>query len=98
MTASRLITIKVGNTNLGFGIFDGETLVHSWRAETLHDKTADEYAALLFPLLESENIAPTSIQGAAIVSVVPALGETMRELCVKYLNITPFIASAGIKS
>lgn len=98
MSVSRLFTLKVGNTNLGFGIFDGDTLVHAWRAETLHDKTADEYAALLIPLLESENIAPASIQAAAIVSVVPALGETMREICVKYFNITPFMASAGIKS
>ena len=98
MTASRLLTIKVGNTNLGFGVFDGDALVHAWRAETVHEKTADEYAALLFRLLESENIAPASIEGAAIVSVVPALGETMRELCVKYLNIKPFIALSGIKS
>lgn len=98
MSTTRLFTIKVGNTNLGFGIFDGDHLIHAWRAETLHDKTADEYAALLFPLLESENIAPASIQAAAIVSVVPALGETMREMCVKYLNLTPFIATAGIKS
>lgn len=98
MNPSRLLTIKIGNTNIGFGIFQGETLEHAWRAETRADKTADEYAALMFTFFEKENLAPASIHAAAIVSVVPALNETMRELCVKYLRVEPFLAASGIKS
>lgn len=98
MNAPRLLTIKIGNTNLGFGIFESDTLIRAWRAETRSEKTADEYASLLLTFLQDENIAPESIRAAALVSVVPALNETMRELCVKYLRVEPFIAAAGIKS
>jgi type III pantothenate kinase len=98
MSTTRLLTIKVGNTNLGFGIFEQETLLRSWRAETRTDRTADEYAVLLHEYLESAALAPDTIGGAALVSVVPALTETMVEMCHKYLQLTPFIAEPGVKS
>ncbi len=96
--ARRLLAIKIGNTNLGFGIFDGDSLTQRWRAETRTDKTADEYAALLLSFFENEKIARDSITACAIVSVVPALGETMRELSLKYFGVEPFIAAAGTRS
>lgn len=98
MTASRLLTIKVGNTNLGLGIFEADTLICKWRAETRPEQTADEYTALLFALMEDKNIAPDTIRAAALVSVVPPLDETMREVCRKHLHVEPFITVPGIKS
>jgi type III pantothenate kinase len=98
MTTARLLTIKVGNTNLGIGVFENARLLRSWRAETRAEQTADEYAVFLFRFFESADIAPASIGAAAIVSVVPALDETLREFCVKYLGIHPFLARSGIKS
>lgn len=97
-TRERLFTIKIGNTNLGFGVHDDGRLIHAWRAETRVEKTADEYAALVLPLLESVNVAPASIRAAALVSVVPPLTETLCEFCRKYLRAEPFIAAAGMKS
>ncbi len=93
-----LLSIKIGNTNLGFGVYEAERLVHAWRAETRVEKTADEYAAFLLPLFKSIGLAPNMFRGAAIVSVVPPLTETIAEFCEKYLHITPFIAASGIKS
>lgn len=98
MTAPRLLAIKIGNTNLGFGIFDSATLIRSWRVETRTEKTADEYAVQLLAFLEEAALAPESIRAAALVSVVPALNDTVRELCIKYLGIEPFIAAPGSKS
>ena len=37
-----LLAIDVGNTNIVLGVFDGATLVHSWRLPTLRERTADE--------------------------------------------------------
>lgn len=98
MTTTRLLTIKIGNTNLGLGIYDAGKLARAWRAETRADKTADEYAALLLAFFESANIPSASIQAAALVSVVPALTETLREFCRTYLRLEPFVVTAGIKS
>jgi type III pantothenate kinase len=98
MNSHRLLTIKIGNTNLGIGIFDDANLLHSWRAETRPEQTADEYAALLFRLFKQNNVSPDSIHASAIVSVVPVLTETLREMCSRYLHLEPFIAAAGVRS
>lgn len=95
---SRLLAIKIGNTNLGFGIFEAEQLTHSWRAETRVDKTADEYAALLFSYFESASVEPASLRGASMVSVVPPLTEIMAQVCTRHLQLKPFIAASGVKS
>lgn len=98
--AVRLLAIKVGNTNIGYGMFDlpSARLAHTWRVETRAEKTADEYATLLLTFFETENIAPDTIQTVAMVSVVPALNETMREMCNKYLHRELLLAASGIKS
>ncbi len=98
MNATRLLAIKIGNTNLAWGIFQGDALIHTWRAETRAEKTADEYAALLLELLQDVQVPPRSITAAALVSVVPALNETIRDLCNKYLDVEPFVAASGMKS
>ncbi|MCC7163287.1 MAG: type III pantothenate kinase [Anaerolineae bacterium] len=98
MTLSRLLAIKIGNTNIGLGVFESSRLIHNWRVETLPDKTADEYAVQLLTFFEDSGIAPASIRTAAIVSVVPALNDTLCELCARYLGIEPFVAAPGSKS
>lgn len=96
--AHHFLALKIGNTNMGIGIFRDTQLAHAWRAETRPEKTADEYAALLLKFFAQDQIATDSIHAAAIVSVVPALNETMQEFCVKYLGVKPFVAAPGIKS
>ena len=93
-----LLTIKIGNTNLGFGLHADGQLAHTWRAETRVDKTADEYAAFLLTCFENVGIAPADIHRAALVSVVPPLTDTMREMCRAYLQLEPFVAASGIQS
>lgn len=96
--AAPLLAIKVGNSNVGFAIFYGSERAAGWRFETLADKTADEYAALLLPSLQEAGIASETIRAAALVSVVPPLTEAMRELCVRYFHTEPFMAAPGVKS
>ena len=48
-----LIAFDIGNTTIGLGLFDGRTLVRTWRIRSERDKTADEYAVLLRSLLQS---------------------------------------------
>ncbi len=98
MRLEHLLAIKIGNTNLGIGLFDDQHLAHNWRAETRPEQTEDEYASLLFQFCRAKQVDPASIQGAAIVSVVPAVTETIRQVCTKYLDLEPFVAGSGSKS
>ncbi len=97
-----LLAIKIGNSNIGFGLFEGAQLVQTWRVQTRAEKTADEYGSELLDFFDrtrpSESAPASRVEGAAIVSVVPALTTTFEELCRRYLDCEPFIVGPGVKS
>ena len=44
-----LLAIDIGNTNIKYGVFDGDTLKASFRVSSRVTKTADEYGAVFVP-------------------------------------------------
>ena len=48
-----LLVFDVGNTNMVLGIYEGDTLTNSWRINTDHQKSSDEYGILINNLFES---------------------------------------------
>jgi len=64
--------------------------LHHWRLETHPSRTADEYAAFLFPLLEHAGLKKNEWEGIAICSVVPPVGDTFEAFCRDYLKRIPF--------
>lgn len=93
-----MLAIKIGNSNLAFGLFRNDALVQVWRAEMRPEKTADEYAALLADWFAEKGLTLREVHDAAIVSVVPALTETIGECCRRYLRCEPFIVTVGTRS
>lgn len=94
-----LLTIDVGNSNIKFGLFlPGGDLCCSWRAVTVRDKMADEYAVLLHDYFSDNGYAFRDVTGAIMASVVPDLTPSLIELCQRYLRITPMLVEAGMKT
>ena len=93
-----LLAIDVGNTNIVFGVFEGDTLRATWNIATDLHKTADEYAVLLLNLLPREGLALSDIDHAIICSVVPPLDVIFDELIKRYLRTSPLVISPGVKT
>ncbi len=93
-----LLAIKVGNSNIGFGVFEGPQLTRAWRVQTQAEKTADEYASQLLDFFDGAAESLAGIDRAAIGSVVPALTTTFEQVCRRYLHCEPFVVAPGIKS
>jgi len=93
-----LLAIDIGNTNIDVGIFEGENLRTKWDLATDVYKSSDEYAMILMGLLGHEGISPENIDQAVICSVSPPLVPVFRELCRRYLNLTPLLVEAGVKT
>lgn len=68
-----LLVIDAGNTNVTFGLYDGETLRTHWRIRTQPGRTADEYAALLNTLFSQQGLSFGDVGGVVLASVVPAV-------------------------
>jgi type III pantothenate kinase len=98
VTATRLIAIKIGNTNIGLGVFESAQLLAVWRLETRAEKTADEYASEIADLLDTAAGDKFKIGYVAICSVVPMLTPTFQELCHRHFQIDPFVVAPGVRS
>ena len=93
-----LLAVDIGNTNITFGIFEGERLRTTWRMATDVNRMADEYAALLLNLLHHRDIDASSIKDIALCSVVPPLTTTFVDLSQRYFSTMPLVVGAGVKT
>ena len=75
-----LLAVDVGNTNIVFGIFEGEALSESWRLATIHDRTADELRVLVSRLFAERGLDMQVVSGVVLSSVVPPLTATLTEM------------------
>jgi type III pantothenate kinase len=93
-----LLAIDIGNTNITFGLYEGETLGPRWRIRTIHEKMPDEYGILLDQLFRHRGHHPTQVTGVAIASVVPPLTPVFEQVCRDYLDQMPLVVDAGVRT
>jgi len=93
-----LLAIDVGNTNIVYGLFDGEKLVHQFRVETSRGRTADEYAVILRQLLAMRDVKAPDVKAAIVASVVPALTDPMLELVRRAFGLEALVVGPGIRT
>jgi len=86
-----LLAINANNTNVKFGVVDGERIVGEWRQHTSAMRTADEHAVWLFQLMAMEGLDPKAITAAIIGSVVPQASFNLRRLCTRYFECEPLV-------
>ncbi len=94
-----LLTIDIGNTNITFGVYDEQkTLRHHWRMKTDHDRMPDEYGIIMLGLMRHEGLNFKQISGVAIASVVPPLTQVFEEMVQRFIEQTPLVVGAGVKT
>lgn len=93
-----LLAIDVGNTNIVFGVFDGDSLIADWRTATQHDLTADDFALRLRSFFDLRGLTFDTVEAAIISSVVPPLNDALQEICTRYFHVEPLLIGPGIKT
>ncbi|HYM49004.1 MAG TPA: type III pantothenate kinase [Candidatus Limnocylindrales bacterium] len=93
-----LLAIDASNTNLKFGLFEGERLLHDWRLATRRDSMADEVGILFLQLIREEGLDPKRVDAVVIASVVPPLNASLIEACQRYFHCEPLMVGPGMKS
>ncbi len=93
-----LLAIDLGNTNIKYGVFDGDELVASFRVSSRISRTADEYGSVLVGLLADKGIKKSDIDGIIFSSVIPALNYTICHMCEFFFGISPIMIGPGIKT
>lgn len=93
-----LLVIDVGNTNMVFGVFDGEKLVANWRLSTQSGRTSDETGLLIRNLFEYSEVSVNEIEAIIVSSVVPNVMHSMLNGIKKFLKKDPIVVRAGLKT
>ena len=86
-----LLAVDVGNSNIVFGIWDGNVWVQQTRVETHHAKKTDAFVALL-----RELSAERDVDSAIISSVVPPLNDPLFCAIKTFLGIDALILMARL--
>jgi len=93
-----VLTIDIGNTNIVLGAFYGDELKFVSRISTDVKKTEDEYAIQIRSILSIHAVAPESVNGAIISSVVPVLNNVFKKAVKLVYGIEPLMVGPGIKT
>ena len=97
-----LLAIDLSNTNTKLGLYAdnaGEEArpLAIWRIATERGRTADEWWVQLSTLLRAAGYEPSDVSAVAISSVVPQVLVQLRDLCTRYLHVTPLVAGPGVR-
>ncbi len=94
-----LLAIDIGNTNLVGGLFEDETLRHTFRVETGRSKTVDEHAITLSQVLALKGVCPSMIKAAIIASVVPSATQRVADAIKSVTQVQALtVGGPGLKT
>lgn len=91
-----LMAIDVGNTNMVFGLLEGEKLVGSFRLMTDANKTSDEIGLTVCEYFRRFNLDTDQVCDVIIASVVPQVMYTLTNAIMKYFGKRPLIIDDDI--
>lgn len=93
-----LLAIDIGNTNLTFGLFDGENILHTFRLTTSLPRTSDEFGVQIVEQLSHKEVPAEAVNDVIICSVVPKIMYSLTSGIKKYLHCDPMVVGQGTKS
>ncbi len=91
-----ILAVDVGNSNIVFGVSDGDHWLKVWRIQTDPRKTADEYEVIFHSLLSSSRLSHAKIGKVVFSSVVPSLNREFITMVPRLLDAELIIVSPDI--
>ncbi len=93
-----ILTVDIGNSNINFGVFEGDEIRFVARIATDAAKTEFEYAGAIDGALSIYGIEKSDITGAIISSVVPQINTVMRCAIKLLYGIEAILVGPGVKT
>jgi type III pantothenate kinase len=88
-----LLAIDVGNTQTGFGLFEGAELREHWRVATERNRSGDELGALFGNFFDL-----SAVEGVAVASTVPQLHRAYEDFAKEYARAELLEVGPGVKT
>jgi type III pantothenate kinase len=92
------LCLDVGNTQIYGGVFDGDRLRLRFRRNSRTGASSDEIGVFLRSVLRENDIDPACVKQVAACTVVPEALHSVKNACLKYFKLNPFVLQAGVKT
>ncbi len=86
-----LLAVDAGNTNIVFGIHDGQNWIHEWRYETVPVRNQIEYEMFLRLNFLESNLGLDTIDRIVVSSVVPQLNDVLSNFSKPLFDREPLL-------
>ncbi len=93
-----LLCLDIGNTQIHGGVFEEDKIILQFRKSSKTSISSDEIGIFLRAVLKENSIKYENVKHIALCSVVPESLYPIRNGCIKYFGIEPFILQAGVKT
>jgi len=93
-----LFAIDVGNTNITYGLYQGDRLDGRWRISTNPKRMPDEYGLQLIDMLRHDDVMFEDIDGIIMSSVVPPVTTYLCEAFNRFFKIEPLVIDHTTKT
>ncbi len=93
-----VLCLDVGNTQIYGGVFEEGRIRLRFRRNSRTGASSDEIGVFLRSVLRENDIDPKSVKQIALCTVVPEVLHSVRNACMKYFNLNPFVLQAGVRT
>ena len=93
-----ILVLDIGNSQIFGGVFEEERLRLQFRHASRAENTSDELGLFFRQVLRENAVEPGSVTAIALCSVVPDLVHSVRNACLKYFGVQPFIVEPGVRT
>lgn len=93
-----VLCLDVGNTQIYGGVFEDDKLLLRFRRNSRTGASSDEIGVFLRSVLRENDIEPKSVKQVAVCTVVPEVLHSVKNACLKYFKLNPFVLQAGVKT
>jgi len=92
-----LLVCDIGNSNIVFGLYDGDSLAAHWRITSRLNATVDEYIVMMGSLLARFD-TDWSARATILSSVVPPLTQKISRVLSELADLQPLVVGPGVKT
>lgn len=93
-----ILVLDIGNSQIFGGVFEDEQLRLQFRHASRAENTSDELGLFFRQVLRENGIEPGGVAAVALCSVVPDMVHSVRNACMKYFGLRPFILEPGVRT
>lgn len=93
-----VLCLDVGNTQIYGGLFVEGKIRFRFRRNSRTGASSDEIGVFLRSVLRENDFNPKEVKQIAVATVVPETMHSLKNACLKYFTMNPFILQAGVKT